>query len=107
MRNKRTLKKDTVDILVSALCRDFPRRAKAIEEAHASRRTLIEFRYLNFKIWNAVGEIVSEEKIPVYIKEIGENVGYAKSAVEISEVAYKSTKRLIKDNIAKKLHLAD
>lgn len=108
MRNRNIVKRSSVDLLVSALCLDFPRREKAIREGGVSRRTLIEFRYLNFKIMEAVGEVVTATEAMTYIKEIGENIGYAKTKfTELSEVAYKTRKKSIRDNIARKLHLLD
>jgi uncharacterized metal-binding protein len=96
----------TLDALLIALCLDYRRRADAIEKRSAQKRTDTEFRYLNFNIFEAAAEIVGEKYAEEYIKEIGERVGYAKSRVAFSsEAGYKNTKRLIKDNIAKKLHL--
>ncbi len=108
MRNRNITKSSSVDLLVTALCRDFPRRAKAIKDGTASRRTLTEFRYLNFKILEAARDVVEEQYVMLYIKEIGENIGYAKTKSDgLSEVAYKLRKKNIKENIAKKLHLKD
>ncbi len=108
MRNRNVRKSSSVDILVTALCCDFPRREKAIKEGGASRRTLVEFRYLNFKILEAVGEVVDNRYVMLYINEIGENIGYAKSRIDgLSETFYKMQKKKIKENIAKKLHLLD
>ena len=108
MRNANVKKNGSVDVLVSALCRDFPRREKAIRDGGASHRTLTEFRYLNFKILEAVGEVVEAQYVMLYIKEIGENIGYANTKTEgHCEMAYKLRKKSIKENIAKKLHLLD
>ena len=98
----------TVDTLVIALCLDYARRQNAILERSVSKRTDTEFRYYNFKIFDAAAEIVGDRFAERYIKEIGTRLGYAKSEVEcVSEITYKNYKRLIKDNIAKKLHLCD
>ena len=108
MRNRNVTKGKSLDLLVTALCYDFPRREKAIREGLLSRRTLTEFRYLNFKILDAVGEVVEEPFIRIYINEIGENIGYANTKLDmLSEVAYKQRKKEVKENIAKKLHLED
>ena len=108
MRNANIKKQDSLDVLITALCRDFPRRARAISEGMSKKRTLTEFRYLNFKIFEAAVGVVDENLVMLYIKEIGENIGYAKSEIPgLSEIAYKSYKKLIKEEIAKKLHLAD
>lgn len=99
---------ETLDNLVHALCRDYPRRQQAIETGGAEHRTLVEFRYLNLKIMDAAAEIAGDAFAHVYINEIGKSVGYAKSETEgTSEYTYKKYKRLIKENIAKKLHLCD
>lgn len=98
----------TLDTLVIALCLDFERRQAVILKRDATRRTDTEYRYYNFKIFDAAADIVGEDMAELYIKEIGSRVGYAKSEVpDVSEVTYKNYKRMIKNNIAKKLHLAD
>lgn len=96
----------TVDSLVIALCLDYERRAEAILKRTAPKRTDTEYRYLNFNIYEAAAEIVGERQAEIYIKEIGTRTGYAHTAIPFSgEVQYKTNKRLIKDNVAKKLHL--
>lgn len=98
----------SLDVLVRALCLDYSRRELAIANRSVSHRTDTEFRYYNFKIFDAAAEVVGEADAEIYIKEIGEKVGYAKSDVFlISEVTYKQRKRCVMDNIAKKLHLCD
>ncbi len=98
----------TLDTLVIALCLDYSRREEAIILRSVSKRTDTEFRYYNFKIFDAAAEIVGERFADEYIKEIGNRTGYAKSEITcVSEVSYKNFKRLIKNNIAKKLHLRD
>lgn len=99
---------ESVDALVVALCRDYFRRKEAIEEKSVAKRTDTEFRYYNFKIFDAVSEIIGERYAETYIKEIGRKTGYAKTSLYfLSEVTYKTHKLLIKENIAKKLHLID
>ena len=101
-------KESSVDTLVISLCLDYFRRKAALAERSVSKRVDTEFRYLNFKIFDAAAEIVGERDAEIYIKEVGERVGYAKSELYmLSEVTYKQYKRMIKDNIAKKLHLTD
>ena len=97
---------NSLELLISALCLDYERRAKAIEGKMAAKRTDTEFRYYNFKIYDAAAEIVGERFAETYIKEIGKRIGFAKTAVScVSEVTYKKYKRLVIENIAKKLHL--
>ena len=99
---------NSLDILISALCLDYARRQRAIEDRMATLRTDTEFRYYNFKIFDAAAEIVGEADAEKYIEEIGERIGYAKSSFSIiSEVTYKKYKSEICKNIAKKLHLCD
>ena len=98
--------KDSLDSLVKALCADYPRREKIILSAVADTRVDNELRYLNYKIFSAVSEIVGEAHAPIYINEIGNSIGYAKSKLySYSEGLYKHYKWLIKKNIAKHLHL--
>ena len=98
----------TLNALIVALCLDYPRRKNAIKEGRLSRRTDVEFRYINSKMYDAAAEIVGEELAEVYIKEIGEKIGYAYSEVEdLSEVTYKINKRKVKEEIAKRLYLTE
>lgn len=98
----------TANMLVVALCLDYPRRRAEILGGKVSRRTDVEFRYINSKMYDAAAEIVGEELAEVYIKEIGEKIGYAYSSVEgISELTYKLNKRKVKEAIAKRLYLAE
>lgn len=103
----RNLKEETLDNLIIALCRDYSRRKNLIEEGMLGKRSLVEFRYLNIKIYDAVAEIVGDGLTEIYIEELGKNVGYAKSEVMdlMSEATYKKYKLLAKENISKKLHL--
>lgn len=96
----------SLDRLVIALCLDYARRQKIIEERSAAKRTDTEFRYYNFLIFDAAAEIVGERDAEKYITEIGRNIGYAKStATYTAESVYKGYKQYVKENIAKKLHL--
>ena len=97
---------DSVDNLIVALCLDYFRRKSAIEEKSAPKRVDTEFRYLNFKMFDAAAEIAGEGMAEKFIYEIGKRIGYAKSALSsVSESTYKTYKSLIKANIAKKLYL--
>ncbi len=98
----------TLDSLIYALCDDYSRRAEIIAKGNASARSLLEMRYLNYRIFEASAEIAGEDSAHLYISEIGSNIGYAKSKEDfVSEVTYKQRKKAIKQNIAKKLYLAD
>lgn len=110
MGNGNTLKErvGSLDNLVAALCKDYERRRQSMSSPGISFRTAAELRYINFKIHDAVAEIVGEEDADLYIKEIGEHIGYAYSDVpDICERTYKTRKRAALTNIAKKLHLTD
>lgn len=108
MRNRNLVKQSPLDLLVTGLCADFARRERLINEGAVSRRTLTEIRYINIKILEAAQEVVEERYARLFIKEIGENIGFANTKIEIySETFYKTLKKEIKANIAKKLHLTD
>ena len=96
----------TLDSLVCALCLDYSRRQKIIEERSAEKRTDTELRYYNFLIYDAAAEVVGDRDAEIYINEIGRNIGYAKSTASYTaESVYKGYKQYVKENIAKKLHL--
>ena len=98
----------SANALIVALCLDYPRRKREIIGGRLSRRTDVEFRYINSKMYDAAAEIVGEELAELYIKEIGEKIGYAYSSVEdVSEVTYKMNKRKVKEGIARRLYLAE
>ena len=66
----------------------------------------MEYRYLNFKIFNAARQMLCERDALIMIEEIGGEVGYARSRLEyVSEKTYKEYKRRIKDLIAVALQL--
>lgn len=94
--------------VVEALCLDFERRSKIICDGTATHRTVMELRYLNYKILTAVEEIVGVGRAATMISDIAEGRGYAKTEFpDSSERDYKIKKREVKDNIARALHLVD
>lgn len=99
----------TLDKLVVALCADYKRREAEIGASSVTHRTEMEYRYFNFKIFDAAAEIVGEKSAYAYIEEIGEHRGYADSEFieDISERTYKMRKLQVKENIARRLHLID
>ena len=99
----------TLDNLCVALCADFRRRARAIAERSASRRTVFEYRYLNDRIFFTLSLVGERDSAMRYIEEIGNKIGYANSYFmdEISEVTYKKRKAEIKRRILVALHLQD
>lgn len=103
----RAIKKDTLDELIIVLCKDYRRRERSLTYQNLSHRTKVELKYLNYKLAEAAKEVVGED-YATYIYEIGESVGYAKTAVgDVGESDYKIKKAEIKSNIARKLHLCD
>lgn len=98
---------DTLDCLIIAFCRDFETRERAIEDKSCSKRTLMEYEYINRRIRDGAREVVGDQ-YKTYVREIGERIGYAYSEVDaISETEYKKRKKETKIHIAKKLHLLD
>ena len=99
--------RDTLDMLVIAFCKDYFFRKEEIESGASSRRTRMEYEYINGRIADAAREVVGDD-YEIYIREIGEARGYAYSDIlDISEGTYKQAKKEVKINIAKKLHLLD
>ena len=106
MRDGGMTAEESLDFLIIALCADYERRKEVIENRSAERRVDTEFRYLNFKIYDATAEIVGDALAEAFIYEIGNKVGYAKSAVtSMSETTYKIYKKRIKDNLSVRLYL--
>ena len=104
MQNKNVI--NTLDLLVRALCADYGRREEIILKGTAERRVDNELRYLNFKIFDSISEVVGERHADIFISEIGKSIGYARSGVDcMSEGMYKKYKALVKSNIAKRLYL--
>ena len=97
---------DTEDALIVSLCADYRRRADALSKGILPHLTEMQYKYLNFKIYEAAAEIVGEGEAELYISEIGERRGYAFSQVEdVSDTTYKDRKKRVKVAIAKKLNL--
>lgn len=92
--------------LVVAICGDFERRRKLIEEGRLPRRVEMELRYLNVKVYDATVEVVGDDNAEQFINEIGNKVGYAKTQIwDMSECTYKCYKKEVMKNIAKRLYL--
>ena len=94
--------------LICALCADYPRRRAAIESHNVTPRTENEYKYYNYKIYDAVAEVVGEYYAERFIEDIGSRVGYAKTELYFfSESAYKYKKSNATRSIAQSLHLMD
>lgn len=94
-----------IEIVVKGLCADYRRRCAVIEARGASYKVIMEYRFLNYRIFNAAIEIVGEREALSFIEEIGNGDGYAKSNSHLSESVYKKRKKEVKFNIAKRLLL--
>lgn len=92
--------------LIEALCADYERRARLIRSHILPTRCENELKYYNYKIYDAVCEIVDEGMAEDMIEDIGSGVGYAKTNMDyVSESTYKRYKHNTIYNIAMKLHL--
>lgn len=99
---------ESADALAAALCADYFRRARAIENGQAPLRVQMEYEYLNRRIYTAARELCDgEEDALGYIEEIGARRGYAKSRFTVSEKTYKKKKREVKLNILRRLYLLE
>lgn len=95
----------TLDAIVIALCADYSRRASAIESREIPFNVTMEYRFLNYRIINAAMEIAGEKDALAFVSEIGNRRGYTSSELYLSESVYKTRKKEVKENIAKKLSL--
>lgn len=99
--------RDTLDLLIIAFCKDYFSRKQTLGKGECGKRIRMEYEYINRRIEDGAREIVGDD-FEIYIREIGEKIGYAYSDVpDISESEYKKAKKEVKVNIAKKLHLLD
>ena len=97
---------DSLDGVIVALCKDYSRRKESQSAAQYSKRTLMEYDYIDSILERATAEIVGVTDAQAMIGEIGDRIGYAYSSIEdMSESTYKNMKREVKMNIAKKLHM--
>ena len=95
-----------LEVLISALCADYMRRAEIISRRGAPYNVIMEYRFLNYRIMNAAIEIAGTRDAIYFIKDIGNNIGYASSDLwALSEAVYKERKTGVKNNIAKRLSL--
>ena len=96
----------TLDAMVVAFCADYGRREELIRNVDTPKRVKVELQYINYKLYDAVADVVERHLIPIFIDEIGARKGFASSMVEgMGESVYKRAKARVKVNIAKKLYL--
>ena len=89
-----------------ALCADFERRQCEIKEKNLQKSVLMEYKFLNLRILEGAIEVVGIKEARLFINDIGNRRGYAKSEIDvISETTYKKKKAEVKLSIAKKLSL--
>ena len=92
--------------IVIALCADYDRRRKAILYKSERERVISEYIYINAKLFRAAAEIAGAAHAEEYINDIGNAIGYARTALEdVSEAAYKKIKNEIKENMYRTLNL--
>ena len=92
--------------LIVALCADFCRRSKVIQDKSAPYNVIMEYRFLNYRIVNAAIEIAGSRDALEFIWDIGSGRGYAESELWVlSEAVYKQRKKEVKSNIARRLSL--
>lgn len=103
------LSQKSLSAVLEALCLDYDRRRLAIAQGRLSRRVLHEYRYLNDRILYAAFSVTGDIELShVYIREIGERIGYAYTVLEeVSEITYKRRKALIRRRILEELRLLD
>lgn len=95
-----------LDAIVIALCADYARRNQVIHSRQAPYNVIMEYRFLNYRIFNAAVEIAGTRDAVEFIDDIGHNVGYANSElIMLPEAVYKIRKCAVKSNIAKRLSL--
>ena len=96
----------TLERLITAICADYERRCEEIVGGRVNVRVEMEYKYMNHRIFEGAAEIVGSELASAYINEIGSRTGYVNSRdPSSSEGRYKSDKKEVKLNIARKLHL--
>lgn len=106
--DKKILLDPGVDAIVVALCADYARRDRALAERSVGHGAEMEYKYLNYKMFDAAAEVVGVDDAVTIIREIGTRVGYAKCEnYDVSERIYKERKREVKLSIARKLRLCD
>ena len=92
--------------IIKSLCADYTRRALVLECRSAPFNVIMEYRFLNYRIMNAAIEIAGPRDARRFIKDIGEEIGYATTDLWLlSETEYKQRKIQVKNNIAKRLSL--
>lgn len=101
-------RKSSIECLITAIVADYGRRAEEIAKKELSPRVIMEYRYYNTKIYNAVVEIVGESQADRYISDIGSRKGYPKDGdIYYCEAIYYRRKQACRLAIARALNLID
>ena len=106
MHNEDIVIPEGVDRIIKELCADYARRAGVMQSKSAPFNVIMEYRFLNYRIMNAAIEIAGSRDAVCFIKDIGDERGYATSDLWVlSESEYKTRKIKVKLNIARRLSL--
>ena len=107
-RQAKSLELRDIEAVCESLCKDYFRRRRVVVGRLAERRIVMEYAYINSRIFDAASEIVGVVDAEKYIDEIGRRIGYAKSEIDsVSETTYKINKERIKVNILRKIYYID
>ena len=97
---------DGVDKIIVAICKDYPRRKKALEHGRAHGQTKRYFLRLNNAIETALDEECDEWVRVDMLTDIAENRGFRKTrSCYVTQRSYYDSKRRVKHALARKLHL--
>jgi hypothetical protein len=104
--NKSIYRGTSVYKTVCALCLDYDRRAKALEERSGGIATLLTYQHLNEAIDRGIAS-VCEEGIRVAMRgDIGNGIGVMRTDISCTGIGtYKTRKHKSIEAIAKELHL--
>lgn len=107
-KNKTKARRRDIEAVCISLCADYKRRKLIVDKRLAEKRIVMEYAYINARIFDAACEIVGCVDAEKYIEEIGRGIGYAKSEIEtLCERTYKINKGRMVANILKKIYYVD
>ena len=97
----------TLDAHLVALCADYDRRERVVRERSSTYRVIMTYKFLNYKILEAAISVAGNRDAPIFIKDIGNHIGYSDTEVALSESVYKLRKLDVKLAILRSLGLFD
>ena len=101
-------KNKSLDMVITALAADYKRRAEEIAKKELPPRIIMEYKYYNTKIFNAVAAVVGEADAERYISDIGSHSGYPKNGdIYVAEAIYYRRKRECRGGIARALNFIE